>query len=237
MPVSYVSMMTEAAIAKYKANSESYIRHEAVKVDQYRESYKHIKGSLADQIVERAIWYMEHGYTVYGSGRNSYRFCGVVDCSGFTKLVYGDFGFHLTGVSKKYDQVGTAIPGVYQKNEYGLYRLRGLENVRPGDIFTWWKARPGGKRYIGHVAIYMGRLNGKPAVIGTSKGAPTAIGIITGFKRWYGEHFHTARRILPEGSWTPGQTMDGHADQGPVIPKRYVLPPQKPIIMPAAPYP
>jgi hypothetical protein len=37
---------------------------------------------------------------------------------------------------------------------------------------------------------------------------------------------------LPEGSWTPEKIIMEHEDTGPVIPRRYALPPQKPIIMP-----
>jgi hypothetical protein len=232
MSVSYVSMTTEEAISKYKVNYEGYVKHELVKVEQYREAYKSIRGSLADQVIERAIWYMDHGYAVYGSGCNSYHSHGVVDCSGFTKLVYGDFGFELTGVAKKYDKVGTRVEGVYPKEVNGYWHLERVETLLPGDILTWWKERSDGSRYIGHVAIYMGHINGKPAVIGTAKGAPTAIGIITSFKRWWGKHFYTALRILPEGSWTPGKVIAGHEDKGPVIPKGYVLSPQNPIVMP-----
>jgi hypothetical protein len=234
MSVSFVSMTTEKAIAKYKQNYDDYVKNELVKVDHYRKAYKKIKGSLADQIVERAIWYMEHGYTVYGHGFNSYHSDGVVDCSGFTKLVYGDFGFELTGVAKKYDNIGTRVEGVYTKIVDEYWSLEGVENLRPGDIFTWWKQRLDGTFYIGHVGIYMGQLDGKPAVICTTRGTgtPTAIGIISGFRRWFGQHFYNAQRILPEGSWTPGKGIPGHEDRGPVIPKQYVLPPQKPIVMP-----
>ena len=97
MSVSYVSLTTEEAIANYKANYDNYFKRELVNVDQYRKNVKHLKGSLADQIVERAIWYMNHGYTVYGQGFNTYHSDAVIDCSGFIKLVYGDFGFELTG--------------------------------------------------------------------------------------------------------------------------------------------
>jgi 8-oxo-dGTP pyrophosphatase MutT (NUDIX family) len=230
-PVFYVSISTEEAIARYKANYESYAKHELMIVNQYREAYKNIKGSLADQVIERAIWYMDQGYIVYGSGLNSYHYDGVVDCSGFTKLVYGDFGFELTGIAKKYDQIGTRVAGVYPMQTNKYWYLAGVSNLRPGDILTWWLEDSDGK-YIGHVGIYMGQINGSPAVLCTTKSTPTAIGIITKFKRWYGKHFFSAQRILPEGSWTLGKVIVGHEDKGPVIPKQYVLPPQKPIVMP-----
>ncbi|MBO8177831.1 MAG: C40 family peptidase [Bacillus sp. (in: Bacteria)] len=232
MVVSYISLTTEEAIAKYEANYNDYKNNELKKVKQYRDSYQHIKGSLADQIVERAIWYMEHGYTVYGHGYNSYHSDGVLDCSGFIKLVYGDFGFDLTGVAKKYVDIGKRVDGVYQKIVDEYWHLEGVKHLRPGDIFTWWKERSNHTVYIGHVGIYMGELEGRPSVICTARGTPTAIGIISSFKRWYGRNFYNVQRILPEGSWTPGIVIDGHEDRGPVIPKRYVLPPQKPIIMP-----
>ena len=236
MAVSTVSLTTEQAIAKYKKYYDNYVKHDLVKVKQYRAAYKHIKGSLADQIVERAIWYMEHGYTVYGTGRNSYHSHGVVDCSEFTKLVFGDFGFQLTGAVKKYDRVGEKVEGVYPVEEDGSWRLEGVDHLRPGDICTWWRQRSDGSKFVNHVAIYMGQLNGKPAVIGTyGYGSPTALGIVTRFKNWWGKHFYTAQRVLPEGSWTPGYVIPGHEDRGPVIPQQYILPPQKPIVMPERP--
>jgi hypothetical protein len=232
--VSYISMTTEEAVAKYKKNYEEYVKLELVKVAKYREAYKHIKGSLADQVIERAIWYMEHGYSVYGHGLNSYHSDGVVDCSGFTKLVFGDFSFELTGVCKKYTDIGNKIEDVYTKRVDFSWSLDGVENLKPGDILTWWKGTSDRDFYIGHVGIYIGQLDGNPTVICTTAGTPTAIGIVSSFKRWYGEHFYNAQRILPEGSWTPKITIVGHDDKGPIIPKQYVLPPQKPIELPGS---
>ncbi len=232
--VSYISLTTEEAVAKYKKNYEDYVKMELVKVAKYRESYKHIKGSLADQVIERAIWYMEHGYTVYGHGLNSYHSDGVVDCSGFTKLVFGDFSFELTGVCKKYADIGNKIENVYTKRVDLSWSLDGVENLRPADILTWWKGTSERDSYIGHVGIYIGQLDGKPAVISTTAGTPTAIGIVSSFKRWYGKHFYNAQRILPEGSWSSQIMIVGHDDKGPIIPKQYVLPPQKPIELPGS---
>ncbi|MEH7331962.1 hypothetical protein V7161_04940 [Neobacillus drentensis] len=234
MSVSYVLLSTEEAIAKYNKNFKDYVRQELVKVDIYRETFRNLKGSLADQVVERAIWYMHHGYTVYGNGYNSYHSHGVLDCSGFAKLVFGDFGFKLSGVSKKYEsiEIGRRVEGVHPKLVGSYWGLEGVENLRLGDILTWWKERADGTYFIGHVGIFMGQIDGKPTVICTATGAPTAIGIISKYKHWYGKHFYNAQRILPEGSWTPGLKISGHKDKGPVIPKSYVLPPQNPIIMP-----
>ncbi len=232
MSVSFISLSPEEAIAKYKEKYQSYVELELVKVAQYRELSKGIRGSLADQVIERAIWYMDHGYIVWGNGWNSYHSHGVADCSNFMKLVYGDFGFELTGVAKKYDQMGTRIKCVYPMKVGRFWHLEGLENIRPGDLLTWWQDRKDNSRFVKHVAIYMGQIEGSPAVIGTTQGAPTAVGINNKFRRWWGKCFYTAQRILPEGSWTPGKIIAGQEDRGPVIPREYVLPPQKPIIMP-----
>ncbi|MFC4769449.1 NlpC/P60 family protein, partial [Effusibacillus consociatus] len=221
------------AIQKYKRYYSDYTQEELKYIQQYRDASRNIKGSLGDQIVERAIWYMENGYMVYGHGYNSYQKKGIVDCSEYTKLVYGDFGFNITDVARKYGSVGTRIEGVYPEKVNGKWRLKGTENLRPGDILTWWAKDSKGNKYISHVAIYMGMINGQPAVIGTrSQGNPTAIGIVNNFSYWWGSNFFTAQRVLPEGSWTPGQVPKGHEAKPPVIPESYVLPPQKRIVIP-----
>lgn len=75
----------------------------------------------------------------------------------------------------------------------------------------------------------MGKINGKPAVIQTVTGRPTAIGITTDFRYWYGEHFSEARRVLDDTSTLPGKTWEASA---PVIPSVYQLSPQKSVTMP-----
>ncbi|MFC4766394.1 hypothetical protein [Effusibacillus consociatus] len=226
------TMSPSEAIEKYNKYMDDYQRDELVKIRQYREKYKSIDGSLADQVIERAIWYMENGYMVYGHGVDSYRRNGIVDCSEFTKLVYGDFGFKMTEVARKYNSVGERVDGVYARKVNGKWQIQGADKLRPGDILTWWKKDENGK-YIGHVAIFMGMLNGEPVVIGTrGDGNPTAIGIVNNFDYWWGEHFYTARRVLPEGAWTPGRTIPGHEAKDPVIPEKYVLPPQRKVEKP-----
>ena len=227
------SMTRNEAIAHYNKYYDAYAKDELVKIQQYRTAYSSIKGSLADQIVERAIWYMENGYMVYGSGYKAYATEGIVDCSNFTSLVYGDFGINLTTTARKYNTVGTRINGVSSKKVNGYWTLQGTQNLLPGDILTWWAKDKNGNKYISHVAIYIGMLNGQPAVIGTrSDGNPTAIGIVNDFRWWWGSNFFSAQRVLPEGSWTAGKNSPGYAVNAPVIPANYVLPPQKPIVMP-----
>ncbi|MCW2278485.1 LysM peptidoglycan-binding domain-containing protein [Heliophilum fasciatum] len=227
---------TSQAISKYNKYISSYQKDEVPKIAKWRQNYQSINGSLADQLVERAIWYMDQGYMVYGHQYKGYKDYGIVDCSNFVSLVYSDLGFDITTTAKKYNTVGTRVNGVYAAKQGSYWTIKGTENLRPGDIFTYWKKDSSGNKYIGHVAIFMGMVDGKPLVIGTADtNNPTAIGIVDDVRYWWGSNFYTVRRVLPEGSWTPGQTIAGHTLKAPVIPKKYQLPPRKPVIQPLSP--
>ena len=178
---------TSEYIATYQSSLTDYNKHEVPLVKAFRASYD---GSLASQIVARAVWYMENGYMVYG--HSSYAKYGTIDCSNFTSLVYRDFGYTIPTAVRSYGGVGTQVSGVYSKLQPGSttkYMLVGVDNLRPGDLFLYWKTDSQGNRYIAHTAIYMGELDGQPAIIHTISGRPTAIGITTSFTWWYGEHF------------------------------------------------
>ncbi|WP_139489846.1 NlpC/P60 family protein [Brevibacillus dissolubilis] len=223
---------TDSALTNYNKYLSNYQSDELVKVNQYRQAYSSIKGSLADQIMERAFWYMENGYAVYGHGWNSYPEEGIIDCSSYTRLVFGDFGYNMTNASVEYDNVGYKITGVSSAYENGAWKLKGTENLRPGDILTWYAVNSSGQKYISHVAIFIGMLNGQPAVIGTTESNATTLGIVNDFRYWYGSNFHSAQRVLPKEAWTAGKVIPGHEAKAPVIPKSYVLKPQKSITMP-----
>jgi len=185
--------------------------------------------SPAQALVARAIWYMKYGYMVYG--HTKYPTTGYIDCSNFVSLVYKDLGYSITSAARKYNTVGQAVSGVYSKKQTGStkkYMLVGVDKLKPGDIMTFWKEDSSGNRYIGHVAIYMGKLNNKPAIIQTCKGNPTAIGITTSFTYWYGQHFAGARRVLSGSAYQPGAS---YQDLGPVIPAIYQMS-IGPVIMP-----
>ncbi|WP_157663849.1 SH3 domain-containing protein [Sutcliffiella horikoshii] len=226
---------TEQAIELYNQNLADYESNERLLINQYREKYGHLENSLAGKVIERAIWYMENGYSVYGHGLLSYHYHGVMDCSEFTKLVFGDFNFIITDVSRNYATVGTPVEGVKPINIDGKWKLEGMENLRIGDILTWWDFEEDGTKYISHVAIYMGELNGQPAVIGTAPDNPTALGIINNFDYWFGENLFSVQRVLPEGSTDPTKEFSKHIEKEPVIPESYVLPPQNEIIIPEVP--
>lgn len=222
-PVTLAASSTSSYVKTYKANTPHYIKHEQPIVDAFRSQYN---GSESQALVERAIWYMENGYMIYGHSK--YYKSGLIDCSNFVSLVYKDFGYNVTSAARKYGSVGKKVSGVSKKKVNGKYVLTGVDKLRPGDIFTFWKTE-NGKRYIGHVALYMGKINGKPCIIQTVKGHPTAIGITDNFSWWYGEHLNDVRRVLPDESLNPNYPYTVSA---PVIPSVYKLKPQKPIVMP-----
>jgi peptidoglycan hydrolase-like protein with peptidoglycan-binding domain len=203
-----------------------YNIHEKPVVDSFRANFD---GSLAQTLVGRAIWYMEYGYMKYGDTK--YPTTGYIDCSNFVSLVYKDFGYSITSAAKNYGSVGEKVQGVYAEKIPGTskYTLAGLEKLKPGDIFTFWNSDAPARTHIGHVAIYMGVVNGKPCIINTCSGNPTAIGIINDFSYWYGSSLIEVRRVLPTSAYVAGNKI---TDLGPVFPAIYQIKPDKPIIMP-----
>lgn len=214
------------AMAATSSTITHYNQHEKPIVDTLRANYQ---GSLAEALVGRAIWYMEYGFMKYG--HTKYATTGYIDCSNFVSLVYKDFGYTITSAAKNYYQVGTKVQGVYSKRIPGTsrYTLVGVDKLKPGDIFLFWNSDAPARTHIGHVAIYMGMVNGKPCIINTCKGHPTAIGIINSFSYWYGSSLIEVRRVLPSSAYKP----DGQFTiRKPVIPAIYQIRPNKPIVMP-----
>ncbi|MGI6549578.1 MAG: C40 family peptidase [Syntrophomonadales bacterium] len=208
-------------IARYKANMAAYKKHEQPIVDAF---WKNYRGTLGQKLIKRAIWYMENGYMVYG--HSNYAKDGKIDCSNFVSLIYKDFGFDITTRARDYNKVGRKVSGVYSRKQPGSsnkYELVGVNKLWVGDILLFWNKDSKGNRYISHVALYMGKFNGKPCIIHTVSGRPTAIGITNSFTWWYGEHFQEARRIFP---------VKRYKARDPIIPAKYQLPPQNPVVYP-----
>ncbi|WP_027086463.1 NlpC/P60 family protein [Cohnella panacarvi] len=232
----------EQALLYYQNYYDDYMMDELLLVDQYRAANAGIKNSTADRLVERAFWYMENGYIVYGGGWKSYLNYGIADCSEFVSLVYGDFGYSLTDVARNYDSVGTKVEGVYSTTAVYADRrvynaLAGTENLRIGDILTWYKTDSyTGEKYISHVAIYIGIYNRQPAFIGTVDQAsgrnPTAIGIINDLRYTWGGTLNSVRRVLPDGAWEADVQVTGHEQRPPIIPLTFTLQPQKEVVLP-----
>jgi hypothetical protein len=160
-------------------------------------------------------------------------YSSILHGTGFlmSSLVYKDFGYSITSAAKNYGSVGVKVEGVYGKKIAGSskYSLVGVEKLKPGDIFTFWNSDQPARTHIGHVAIYMGVINGKPCIINTCKGNPTAIGIINDFSYWYGSSLIEVRRVLPASAFVAGQKI---IDKGPVIPAMYQIIPDRAIVMP-----
>lgn len=222
---SIVSWTPSQALANYKKYMPSYKQRELPIVSAYHKKYN---GSLGHKVVARAIWYMKNGYMVYN--HKKYPLTGQIDCSNFTQLVFKDFGYDITSASWKYNTVGTRVRGVYATKGTGgnRYNIVGLSKMKPGDIVAFWDAK---RDHIGHVAIYMGIVNGKPRVIGTSDGRPTAIGIDDLQNSWMGGRIHSVRRLLPSTSTSPTAGAKYKA-QRPTIPQKYFLKPQQRVVMP-----
>lgn len=94
--------------------------------------------NLSDDVSQTAVdlinYAMQFLGNPYVSGGNS--LTNGTDCSGFTKLVFAQFGYSLPRSSSDYLWVGTQVP---------------LDRIKPGDILCYMY---GGS--IGHVAIYIG---------------------------------------------------------------------------------
>lgn len=223
---SVVPKVSSTAKSPSAASISHYNSHEKPVVDAFRANFN---GSLAQSLVGRAIWYMEYGYMKYGSSK--YPSTGYIDCSNFVSLVYKDFGYNITSAARSYGSVGVKVPGVSARKIPGStkYTLAGIENLKPGDIFTYWNSDAPVKTRIGHVAIYMGVINGQPCIINTCSGNPTAIGIINDFSYWYGSSFIEARRVLPASAYNAGGKF---TDKGPVLPAIYQIKPDKAIVLP-----
>lgn len=117
--------------ARLKAEAEKKRQEaaqSAAKYEQYVNNYygAAAAGTSGQAIVDYALQFVGCPY-VYGGNSLT----NGTDCSGFTKLVFAQFGYNLPRTSSSYRYVGKAVS---------------LSEARPGDIIV----------YTGHVAIYMG---------------------------------------------------------------------------------
>ena len=85
-------------------------------------------GSIGSDVIAFALQFVGNPYVHGGNSLTT-----GTDCSGFTMLVYANFGVSLPRASSAYSTVGYEVEG-------------GLANAQPGDIVV----------YSGHVALYMG---------------------------------------------------------------------------------
>ena len=104
---------------------------------------------ISNQVVNYALLFVGNPY-VYGGNSLT----NGTDCSGFTSLVYANYGINLPRSAPEQAYVGTSI---------------GLNNIMPGDlVFSGYDGQ------IGHVAIYIGNeklvhaLNSSVGIVVTS---------------------------------------------------------------------
>ncbi len=114
----------EAAAAAARAEAERRAAEEAA---------KNAETNLRNAIVSFALQFVGCPYVSAGSSLTN-----GTDCSGFTKLVYANFGIDLV----YWDPPGQSIQG---------HKID-ISQIKPGDLLFYSNS----KRYIGHVAIYIG---------------------------------------------------------------------------------
>jgi len=103
-----------------------------------------------------------------------------MDCSGFTRYVFGKHGIHIPRTSRQQATVGRRLP-------------RSWRVVRPGDLVMF--ANSGGR--ISHVAIYAG--NNRILHSTSSGGGVRYDDLRTRRGRWFAEHMVAARRVVSNG--------------------------------------
>ena len=122
-----------------------------------------------DSVVEFAKQYLGKPYVSGGKTPET-----GFDCSGFTRYVYGNFGYSLAGVAASQDNVGTAVE---------------RDNLQPGDLILFYDE---GKTKIGHVGIYMG--NGEFIHAANPKRGVVTDNLTT--NSYYNERYISSRRIV-----------------------------------------
>lgn len=125
--------------------------------------------SKADRIIEHAM--KLQGVTRYAYGVN--RPPTVLDCSSFTKYVFGLEGVYLKWGTRYQKDAGSYVPKA---------------NLQKGDLVFFW-TRSEGK--INHVGIYMGDgqfIHNTPSKNG--------VGISSLTSGYWKDHYVTARRVL-----------------------------------------
>ena len=103
-----------------------------------------------------------------------------MDCSGFTRYVFGKHGIAIPRTSRQQATIGQRLP-------------RSWHAVRPGDLVMF--ANSGGR--INHVAIYAG--NNRILHSTSSGGGVRYDDLRTQRGRWFAEHMVAARRVVSNG--------------------------------------
>ena len=132
---------------------------------------------LADRIIDEARQWMGTPYRRGGNGPK------VFDCTGFTKFVYGKFGYKL----------GRTVPA--QAGD-GKELIGNLSDLQKGDILIF-ASRPN-KRRMGHAGIFIGMDSTGTNFSFIHAAVHGGIQINNLKETYYRDRFLGARRILPD---------------------------------------
>jgi len=153
---------------------------------QTRDSVTVSTAELADRLIAEAEKYIGVPYRLGGKGPKSF------DCSGYTRYVYGKFGFDISANSTAQAAQGREVKG-------------SVSNLQKGDIIVFGMRN--NRNRIGHVGIYVG-----PDASGEHflfiHASRHGVRISKSSEGYWASRFLGARRILPD--FLPG--IDGVAD-------------------------
>ena len=132
---------------------------------------------LADRIIEEARLHIGRPYRRAGNGPKSF------DCSGFTKYVYGKFGYTLSRTSQTQARSGREMTG-------------SLSELQKGDLVIF--GGRGNRRTPGHVGIFIA-LDSSGSSFSFIHAAVHGGVVVSELKEpYYQARFLGARRILPD---------------------------------------
>lgn len=143
---------------------------------------------LADRIIDEARQWMGTPYRRGGNGPK------VFDCTGFTKFIYGKFGYTL----------GRTVPA--QAGD-GKELIGNLSDLQKGDILIF-ASRPN-KRRMGHAGIFIGMDSTGTNFSFIHAAVHGGVQINNLKETYYRDRFLGARRILPD--FLPGVDADSAA--------------------------
>jgi cell wall-associated NlpC family hydrolase len=125
--------------------------------------------------------------------RTNYRYGGIsptgFDCSGFTKYIFGKFGFAIPHKAAEQEQMGTPV-------------LK--EELLPGDLVFFTGKNPA---EVNHVGIYIG-----PHQFIHAASNPGAVCISSLRERYYQTHYKSARRIVDVTGLSDSDSLEPEVD-------------------------
>lgn len=148
---------------------ENIVNHEAKEEESQSLSQKTNSSVTGNDVVEFAKQFLGYPYVLGASSPEK-----GFDCSGFTRYVYGHFGFSLGQVAANQTSLGTVVE---------------RENLQIGDLILFYND---GKTKIGHCGIFIG---GGDFIHSANPQRGVVIDNLNS-NSYYSQRFVTARRIV-----------------------------------------